>query len=96
MHLWLGTYDTAEEAAMDYYDVVICLRGPDALTNFMPPQRDSQSPSPLPAVAETLAEVCEMKVLVIEEAFGSGYDSSEYRCFPSSTSPLHIFRLLLY
>ncbi|KAH1209409.1 Protein DETOXIFICATION 23 [Glycine max] len=78
---------------MVYYDVVIRLHGPDALTNFTPPQRDSPSPSPLPAVAETLAEVCEMKVLVIKEAFGSGYDSSEYHCFPSSTSPLHIFRM---
>ena len=96
VHLWLGTYGIAEEAAMVYYDVVIRLHGPDALTNFTPPQRDSPSPSPLPAVAETLAEVCEMKVLVIKEAFGSGYDSSEYHCFPSSTSPLHIFRLLLY
>ncbi|KAG4946525.1 hypothetical protein JHK87_042532 [Glycine soja] len=42
---------------MVYYDVVIRLHGLDALTNFTPPQRDSPSPSPLPAVAETLAEV---------------------------------------
>ncbi|RZB65246.1 Protein DETOXIFICATION 21, partial [Glycine soja] len=82
------------EATMVYYNVLIHLRGPNALTNFTPPQRDSPSPSSLPVVAETLAEVCEMKVLVIEEDFGSGYDSSEYHCFPSSTSLLHIFRLL--
>ncbi|KAG4946706.1 hypothetical protein JHK87_042713 [Glycine soja] len=62
---------------MVYYNVLIHLRGPNALTNFTPPQRDSPSPSSLPVVAETLAEVCEMKVLVIEEDFGSGYDSSD-------------------
>ncbi|KAH1147847.1 hypothetical protein GYH30_042808 [Glycine max] len=45
------------EATMVYYNVLIHLRGPNALTNFTPPQRDSPSPSSLPVVAETLAEV---------------------------------------
>ncbi|XP_022929005.1 ethylene-responsive transcription factor CRF2-like [Cucurbita moschata] len=34
VRLWLGTYDTAEEAAMVYDNAAIQLRGPDALTNF--------------------------------------------------------------
>ncbi|KAL6541528.1 hypothetical protein OROGR_011014 [Orobanche gracilis] len=34
VRLWLGTYDTAEEAAMVYDNAAIKLRGPDALTNF--------------------------------------------------------------
>ncbi|XP_019446543.1 PREDICTED: ethylene-responsive transcription factor CRF2 [Lupinus angustifolius] len=33
--LWLGTYDTAEEAAMVYDNAAIQLRGADALTNFI-------------------------------------------------------------
>ncbi|KAK6137322.1 hypothetical protein DH2020_028926 [Rehmannia glutinosa] len=37
VRLWLGTYDTAEEAAMVYDHAAIQLRGPDALTNFTPP-----------------------------------------------------------
>ncbi|KAK3030122.1 hypothetical protein RJ639_038871 [Escallonia herrerae] len=37
MRLWLGTYDTAEEAAMVYDNEAIQLRGPDALTNFTTP-----------------------------------------------------------
>lgn len=37
VRLWLGTYDTAEEAAMVYDNAAIQLRGPDALTNFVPP-----------------------------------------------------------
>ncbi|XP_022958372.1 ethylene-responsive transcription factor CRF2-like [Cucurbita moschata] len=34
VRVWLGTYDTAEEAAMVYDNAAIQLRGPDALTNF--------------------------------------------------------------
>lgn len=35
--LWLGTYNTAEEAALVYDNAAIKLRGPDALTNFSIP-----------------------------------------------------------
>lgn len=35
--LWLGTFDTAEEAAMVYDKFAIQLRGADALTNFVTP-----------------------------------------------------------
>ncbi|GKV31765.1 hypothetical protein SLEP1_g40431 [Rubroshorea leprosula] len=51
VRLWLGTYDTAEEAAIVYDNAAIQLRGPDALTNFItPPQKslpdkDNQKPS---------------------------------------------------
>ncbi|KAL3844513.1 hypothetical protein ACJIZ3_001916 [Penstemon smallii] len=37
VRLWLGTYNTAEEAAMVYDHAAIQLRGPDALTNFSTP-----------------------------------------------------------
>ncbi|CAI9768858.1 unnamed protein product [Fraxinus pennsylvanica] len=38
--VWLGTYDTAEEAAMVYDRAAIQIRGPDAMTNFIkPPER---------------------------------------------------------
>ncbi|GAA0151138.1 DNA-binding transcription factor [Lithospermum erythrorhizon] len=39
--LWLGTYDTAEEAAMVYDNAAIKIRGPDALTNFITPPKQS-------------------------------------------------------
>lgn len=35
--IWLGTFETAEEAAMVYDQAAIKIRGPDALTNFIKP-----------------------------------------------------------
>ncbi|KAF8013337.1 hypothetical protein BT93_I1240 [Corymbia citriodora subsp. variegata] len=52
VRLWLGTYDTAEEAAMVYDHAAIQLRGPDALTNFATPpplQMAAVSPPMQPA-----------------------------------------------
>ncbi|KAK7307890.1 hypothetical protein VNO77_41340 [Canavalia gladiata] len=53
VRLWLGTYDTAEEAAMVYDNAAIKLRGPDALTNFITPpttrQNSSRNKEPAPA-----------------------------------------------
>ncbi|XP_060206896.1 ethylene-responsive transcription factor CRF1-like [Lycium barbarum] len=45
VRLWLGTYNTAEEAAMVYDHAAIQLRGPDALTNFAAPVKTSCSGS---------------------------------------------------
>ncbi|EYU25193.1 hypothetical protein ABFS82_06G024400 [Erythranthe guttata] len=46
VRLWLGTYDTAEEAAMVYDNAAIKLRGPDALTNFITPPPSAKEASP--------------------------------------------------
>ncbi|GER26831.1 ethylene-responsive transcription factor CRF2 [Striga asiatica] len=44
VRLWLGTYETAEEAAMMYDHAAVQLRGPDALTNFSaPPQPEKDN-----------------------------------------------------
>jgi hypothetical protein len=48
--VWLGTYDTAEEAAMVYDRAAIRIRGPHALTNFINPASpkevvDAESPT---------------------------------------------------
>uniref|UniRef100_A0A1J3EN81 Ethylene-responsive transcription factor CRF3 n=1 Tax=Noccaea caerulescens TaxID=107243 RepID=A0A1J3EN81_NOCCA len=41
--IWLGTFETAEEAAVVYDNAAIRLRGPDALTNFsIQPQEEEE------------------------------------------------------
>lgn len=52
VRLWLGTYDTAEEAAMVYDNAAIQLRGPDALTNFVTPPAKCSLPTK-PAVSSS-------------------------------------------
>ncbi|KAA8520918.1 hypothetical protein F0562_011591 [Nyssa sinensis] len=69
VRLWLGTYDTAEEAAMVYDHAAIQLRGPDALTNFAtPPSRT----------------VPEIKPVSKCSGYNSGEESQNNLCSPTS------------
>ncbi|CAA7019569.1 unnamed protein product [Microthlaspi erraticum] len=54
VRLWLGTFNTAEEAAVVYDNAAIQLRGPNALTNFSPP------PPPTPATEDGEEDSTEM------------------------------------
>ncbi|KAK4792912.1 hypothetical protein SAY86_023347 [Trapa natans] len=81
VRLWLGTYDTAEEAALVYDNAAIKLRGPDALTNFVnPPSRDKAT-----------ASFSDVNVNHnVSDASVSGYDSgNESHNLASPTSVLH-------
>lgn len=77
VRLWLGTYDTAEEAAMVYDNAAIKLRGPDAFTNFSTPS-PSKDPSP------------ESEILAASSV--SGYDSGEESHNLSSPTSVFHFR----
>ncbi|CAL9132979.1 unnamed protein product [Musa textilis] len=70
VRVWLGTYDTAEEAAKVYDSAAIQLRGPDATTNFARPPAAATHPSPPPPPKKNLSENYLTSV-------SGGYESAE-------------------
>ncbi|XP_057805780.1 pathogenesis-related genes transcriptional activator PTI6-like [Salvia miltiorrhiza] len=69
--VWLGTYDTAEEAAMIYDAAAIQIRGANAVTNFTPPSTDAAAP------AEDYGDACEL----VRFDFGdSKHDDAKLSC----------------
>ncbi|GMQ05648.1 hypothetical protein CsSME_00050596 [Camellia sinensis var. sinensis] len=76
VRVWLGTYDTAEEAAMVYDNAAIQLRGPDALTNFATPPKTSPTVPP------------EIKTASLCSGYNSGEESHTNNNLLSPTSVL--------
>ncbi|KAL8498583.1 hypothetical protein ACS0TY_021787 [Phlomoides rotata] len=67
--LWLGTYDTAEEAAMVYDHAAIKLRGDNALTNFsMPLERYNRASSAYNSGEESLDNATSPKSVLLTES----------------------------
>lgn len=54
--IWLGTFSTAEEAAVVYDNAAIRLRGPDALTNFTVPPEPAPKPEPERTISVSISE----------------------------------------
>ncbi|CDP08719.1 unnamed protein product [Coffea canephora] len=80
--IWLGTYDTAEEAAMVYDRAAIQIRGPDALTNFIRPPEPER-----PDYTTTEEELAEVHATSV-----SGYDSGKESENNNLCSPTSVLR----
>lgn len=97
VRVWLGTYDTAEEAAKVYDSAAIQLRGADATTNFAQPLvaatasgTTTKNPPPMPPPKKNLSANNLTSLFgeydSAEESHNLSSPTSVLRCFSSSSS----------
>ncbi|KAI6707116.1 hypothetical protein NL676_010078 [Syzygium grande] len=90
VRVWLGTYHTAEEAAMVYDKAALQLRGPNAPTNFSTPPQSAQSIPSLPP-----PKICTVAPLPLTVAAATATSSSSVSGADSSrrvSSPTSVLR----
>ena len=89
--IWLGTFETAEEAAVVYDNAAIRLRGPDALTNFsIPPQSQEEEEEPEQPVIDKPENNITTTTTTTTTTTSSSESTEDFQHLSSPTSVLNI------
>ncbi|XP_047306987.1 pathogenesis-related genes transcriptional activator PTI6-like [Impatiens glandulifera] len=83
VRVWLGTFETAEEAAMVYDNAAIKLRGPNALTNFVTPKSKTTAAAidePYTSADESLSNRVSSPRSVLRVRWGPNVGEEPERC----------------
>ncbi|EOA13615.1 hypothetical protein CARUB_v10026682mg [Capsella rubella] len=87
--IWLGTFETAEEAAVVYDNAAIRLRGPDALTNFSIPPQEEEEEEPEPVI-DTKPEINITTTTTTTTTTSSSESTEDFQHLSSPTSVLNL------